>query len=197
MIRQTTDVMKVIGGNTEVKISLGEAGQVDLNAHILVTVPGYLKNKLSARKVELDLTELKSVIYDEADELFTQHTNHDCFKVLKKHLEKIKVSPQHCLYSATYTNTVIETAKTFDGDFSAFTIPTASLKLKGVKNFKLLMKDPEKIEFIAQLHTNLEKAMTMVFVNRKVDATTLQAKLLTKDIKAKILIGGLENKERD
>lgn len=39
--------------------------------------------------------------------------------------------------------------------------------------------------------------MTMIFVNKKIDATNLQAKLLSKDIKAKILIGGLENKERD
>ena len=165
--------MKVISGNTGIKISLGEAGTVDLNAHIIVTVPGYLKNKLSARKVEMDLTDCKLIVYDEADELFTQHTNHDCFKVMKKHFEKIGKSPQHSLYSATYTDAVINTAKTFVGDFSAFTIPTASLKLKGVKQFKLLMKDAEKIDFVAQLHTNLEKAMTMVFVNKKADATSL------------------------
>jgi len=63
--------MKVLSGSTGIKISLGEAGTVDLNAHIIVTVPGYLKNKLSARKVEMDLSDIKVIVYDEADELFT------------------------------------------------------------------------------------------------------------------------------
>lgn len=37
--------------------------------HILVTVPGYLKNKLQARS-KIDLSAVKMIIYDEADELF-------------------------------------------------------------------------------------------------------------------------------
>lgn len=70
LIRQTLAVMQTIGGETAVKFSLGEPGHIDKTAHILVTVPGYLKNKLSGRKVELDLSELKMIVYDEADELF-------------------------------------------------------------------------------------------------------------------------------
>ena len=62
-----------------------------------------------------------------------------------------------------------------------------------MKNFKLLLKEAEKIDFVAKLHTNLERAMTMVFVNRKDSATKLQEKLLSQGIKAKILIGGLDN----
>lgn len=129
--------MKVLGSETNIKIALGEAGQVDLTSHILITVPGYLKNKLSARKIDLDLSELKCIVYDEADELFVQHTNHDCFEVLKKHLKKIDKTPQHCLYSATYNNDIVNKTTQFVGTFQSFNIPKESLKLKGVKNFKL------------------------------------------------------------
>ena len=46
LIRQTYDVLNTLASETSVKLSLGEAGNVDLTAHILITVPGYLKNKL-------------------------------------------------------------------------------------------------------------------------------------------------------
>ena len=48
---------------------LGEKGMSEIG-HILITVPGYLKNRLSARNCNLDLSALKCVFYDEADELF-------------------------------------------------------------------------------------------------------------------------------
>jgi len=45
----------------------------------MVTVPGYLKNKLVQRNSKLDLSNLKMVVYDEADEIFLQQSNHECF----------------------------------------------------------------------------------------------------------------------
>ena len=103
--------MKVLASETKIQICLGEQGATNLNAHILITVPGYLKNKLTGRKVDLDLSALQAVVYDEADELFMQHNNHNCFEALKKHLKEKDVKPQHCMYSATYNNEVIEKSK--------------------------------------------------------------------------------------
>lgn len=52
-------------------VALGESGVSDFSkAQILITVPGFLKNKISARKVDLNLENLKMIVYDEADELF-------------------------------------------------------------------------------------------------------------------------------
>ena len=61
--------MQVISGHTKIKLLLGESSLKDFNGQILVTVPGYLKNKLTGRKA-LDLSQLKMIVYDEADELF-------------------------------------------------------------------------------------------------------------------------------
>lgn len=97
------------------------------------------------------------------------------------------------MYSATFNDDILTKTKQFIGAINAFTCPKESLKLQGVKNFKLLMQESEKIDFVAQLHTNLEKAMTMIFVNRKDSATALQNKLKSQNIKANILIGGLDN----
>ena len=155
---------------------LGEKGLQD-QGHIMVTVPGYLKNRLAARSVNLDLSELKMIIYDEADELFIQHTNHEGFLAMKKHLAKLNVAPQHCLYSATYTDDVVQFTRKIVGDFDFFPIKKEAQKLKGVKNLKMQMSENDKIDFVVGLHTQLERAMTMIFVNRKDTAQRLQTRL--------------------
>ncbi len=69
LIRQITQVIEVIASETQTKVVLGEKGLSE-QGHILVTVPGYLKNRLAARSCNLDLSALKMIVYDEADELF-------------------------------------------------------------------------------------------------------------------------------
>ena len=101
--------------------------------------------------------------------------------------------------SATYDDEVIQLASNFVGSFTPFTIKKEALKLKGVKNFRIILTEDKKLEFIAKLHSTKmsEGAMTMVFVNTKKNAEKLQTKLATKDVKSNILIGGIENKDRD
>ena len=71
LIRQITQAIEVMASETQIRAVIGEKGLQE-SGHILVTVPGYLKNRLSARQINLDLTALKMIIYDEADELFVQ-----------------------------------------------------------------------------------------------------------------------------
>ena len=78
-----------------------------------------------------------------------------------------------------------------------FQMKKESLKLKGVKNLKMKCQDEMKDEFVMQMHTRLEKAMCMVFVNKKDSATQLQNRLRVQGIQAKILMGGMEIQERD
>ena len=107
LIRQISQVIEVIASETQAKVVVGEKGMQDTGNHIMVTVPGYLKNRLAQRSCTLDLSALKMIVYDEADELFGQQANHEIFMMLKKHLGKLNVSPQHCLYSATFTDAVV------------------------------------------------------------------------------------------
>ena len=63
LIRQISQVTEVIASETQVTFALGEKGMSDAG-HILITVPGYLKNRLSARNCNLDLSALKMIVYD-------------------------------------------------------------------------------------------------------------------------------------
>ena len=55
LIRQIQQVIEVVASETEVRTVLGERGNQD-QGHIMVTVPGYLKNKLVERQSKLDLS---------------------------------------------------------------------------------------------------------------------------------------------
>lgn len=69
------------------------------------------------------------------------------------------------MFSATYNPLVIEKIKQYIGDTETFLIQKEALKLKGVKNFKIMLSQEGKVDFTAKLHTVLDQAMTMVFVN--------------------------------
>lgn len=189
-------MIDVVASETEVRTVLGERGNQD-QGHIMVTVPGYLKNKLVERQSKLDLSCLKMVVYDEADELFEQQSNHECFNQLKKSLTKINITPQHVLFSATFTDNMVETVKRIVGDCKLFLIQKEAQKLKGVRHYKMQMTENEKVDFVVGLHTQLERAMTMIFVNRKDTAEKLKQRLKQRNIESKIIIGGLEVSERD
>ena len=91
LIRQIAQVIEVLASQTQIKAVVGEKGLSE-QGHILVTVPGYLKNKLQARQ-KIDLSAVKMIVYDEADELFVQQTNHETFLNMKKELGKLSVTP--------------------------------------------------------------------------------------------------------
>ena len=124
-------VLEVMAKETKVKIVLGESSAKKLESgHILVTVPGYLFNRvLKARKITLDLSALKMIVIDEADEILTQRDIGYEFLGLNKYMKKIDVNPQFCLYSATFPPDVMKVAQQVVGTLKCFIIKKESLKL--------------------------------------------------------------------
>ena len=70
------------------QIVLGEQSANLSNAQILVTTPGQLKQRITARGNAIDLSSLKMLVYDEADELFNQEKTCQDFEVIAKNLQK-------------------------------------------------------------------------------------------------------------
>jgi ATP-dependent RNA helicase DDX19/DBP5 len=92
---------------------------------------------------------------------------------------------------------VVDFARRVVGQFKMFPIKKEALRLKGVKNLKMSISNDDKTEFVSSMHTKLEKAMCMVFVNRKDSAAKLQNRLKSNGIEANILMGGMEAADRD
>ena len=74
LIRQVQAVLEVVSKNTKVTSCIGDKETNEKMAHILVTVPGWLGNMIGGRK-KFDLSHLKLIAFDEADEIFLQESN--------------------------------------------------------------------------------------------------------------------------
>lgn len=98
----------------------------------------------SSGRFSIDLSHLKLIIYDEADELFQQDSNHPFFIKFFHGLEKKKVSPQHVLFSATYEPSVKDIIKKFFNQLLIYPLHKESLQLKGVRMLKLRLFEEEK-----------------------------------------------------
>ena len=144
-----------------------------------------MRSNLKSRK-RMDLSHLKMVIYDEADELFIQPQTRDCFISIRSEVEKAKVTPQYIMFSATFPEEVIEHIKAFVPGYVSFTISTTSLKLSNVKQYRLMIPG-NKMLFLEGLYTKLSIPMTMIFVNQKKTAEDIKAFLETKGIVSQIL----------
>jgi len=60
--------LEAMGKGMGVKMIFGES-KAKMDGHILITNPGYLSQKLKAKHCDVDLSKLKMIILDEADEL--------------------------------------------------------------------------------------------------------------------------------
>ena len=78
-----------------------------------------------------------------------------------------------------------------------FTVSKEALKLKGVKQYRMKVPEAQKQDFIMDVYKEMDVYQTMIFVNKKEDAIKLQKSLKKVSIKAEVLIGGIDQKERD
>lgn len=62
-------VLAKVAERTTVTTCVGDKDTPGGAANILVTVPGWIANQVGGRK-KIDLSSLKLIIYDEADEIF-------------------------------------------------------------------------------------------------------------------------------
>lgn len=58
----------------------------------MVTVPKWLENRVGGRK-PIDLTHVKMIAYDEADEIFLQEYNHKLINKVNDHFKKLNFKP--------------------------------------------------------------------------------------------------------
>jgi len=72
---------------------LGEPRAKLEGAQILITTPGFVKSRIDNRSGPIDLSALKMVVYDEADELFLEDVFLKSFEIILRNLKKLDVTP--------------------------------------------------------------------------------------------------------
>ena len=95
------------------------------------------------------------IIYDEADEIFLQNVKHKSINILNNHMTKLKMQPQNILFSATFPDEVLTSIKTFFLKYQAYMIDEKDLNLKGVKLYRILVKDC-KMDVIKYIYSEID-----------------------------------------
>ncbi len=174
----------------------GEQIQKQINAlkravHVVVGTPGRIMDHLDRKT--LDLSELKMVVLDEADEMLNMGFREDMEAILK-HAPKER---QTVLFSATMPKPILELTKKFQHDPKLIKVTKSELTVSSIEQGYYDIKVSQKADVIAQLIEQHGLKLMLVFCNtkRKTDEVTEQFQQM--GYKAEAIHGDLRQNQRN
>ncbi|MCO5091916.1 DEAD/DEAH box helicase [Bosea sp. (in: a-proteobacteria)] len=168
-----------------------EAMLLDEGAHIVVGTPGRLRDHIERRR--LDVSALKAVVLDEADEMLDLGFRDDLEFILKTAPE----SRRSLLFSATFPKAIVQLAQSYQRDalrieVQATTRGHADIAYKAVRVF------PKEAELaVVNLLRFHDAGIALVFCNTRNAVRHLEAILLERGFTTVALSGELGQNERN
>jgi ATP-dependent RNA helicase DDX6/DHH1 len=139
--------------------------------HIIVATPGRILD-LASKKVA-DLSNVKTIIMDEADKLLSPEFQ----PVLEQIISNCNPDHQICLFSATFPVTVKSFCQKFVA--SPYSINLMDeLTLRGISQFYAYVEERQKVHCLNTLFSKLEINQSIIFCN-SVNRVELLAKKIT------------------
>lgn len=179
-------VLALYGGKSEYE----QSRSLHHGVHILVGTPGRVKKMLKTR--DIDATNIKKVVLDEADRMLDMGFYDDILEIIG-HVPKNR---QCMLFSATFPATIKELSKKIlkdpvrikvDSEHDDNTITEYAISAEDQKSKKFLI--PKVLD-----HFNPKS--TLIFCNMKDDCHKLKKYLTSVNIKTLELHGDLDQKDR-
>lgn len=174
----------------------GEQIQKQINAlkravHVVVGTPGRIMDHLDRKT--LDLSDLKMVVLDEADEMLNMGFREDMEAILK-HAPKER---QTVLFSATMPKPILELTKKFQHDPKLIKVTKSELTVSSIEQGYYDIKVAQKADVISQLIEQHGLKLMLVFCNtkRKTDEVTEQFQQM--GYKAEAIHGDLRQNQRN
>lgn len=160
--------------------------------HILVATPGRL-NDLIKRKI-LDLSNVRTIILDEADEMLSMGFKSE----LDIALNYVSPLARRWLFSATMPHGILQIVNNhLSAEAIKIDIKGKSGVNKHVEHQFLLCDDREKLSVLLQFLSATGKERGIIFCKTKKTAQTLVKQLIAKNIKTDTIHGDLLQKERE
>ncbi|KAJ2785061.1 RNA helicase required for poly(A+) mRNA export [Coemansia javaensis] len=198
LARQIMDVVEQMGKYTPMKAvyaikdSMPKAGTA-IDAHIIIGTPGTVNDMI--RKRMLNLTKLKLLVLDEADNMLDQGGMGDQTLRIKKWVPK---TCQIVLFSATFPDIVREFAQRFAPDANEIRLKATELTVDGIKQFYMDCEgDAKKFEALSELYSLMTVGQSIIFVRRRDTAEKISARLNRDGHAVVFLHGTMDTHERD
>ncbi|NOX47909.1 MAG: DEAD/DEAH box helicase [Chlorobi bacterium] len=160
--------------------------------HIIVATPGRLIDLLKRKAV--DLSHVKTVILDEADEMLSMGFK----KELDQILGYVSNAENKWLFSATVPHGIKQIINQhLSADAFRIEVSARNVVNKNIEHQYLICDESEKLHVLMQFLKSEQKNRGLIFCKTKIAAQKLAKQLKAKNVSADAIHGDLLQKERD
>ncbi|XRB17519.1 DEAD-box ATP-dependent RNA helicase 38 [Pseudoscourfieldia marina] len=185
-----------------------EKAGASINEQVIIGTPGTLKNWItSGRKPPLDVTNLKILVFDEADQMLDANNFKDMslriIKAIEDKKNKAKGAPplQILLFSATFSDVVKEfTSRVVGNDAHRIWLPASKLSLDVIKQYRVVCpREEDKVDVLKERIFPLAERLgqCIIFVRTRPAARHLHNELANEGHKCTSIHGDQSFQERD
>lgn len=180
----------VIAGAVGGMDARGERRALERGAHIVVGTPGRICDHI--RRGALDLSELRVVVLDEADEMLDMGFRED----LEFILESAPEGRRTLMFSATVPPEIARLAKTFQKDAERISTIAARSQHADIDYRALVVDKSDRENAIVNVLRFHEPERAILFCSTRAEVTRLTGKLLNRGFSVVALSGELTQDER-
>lgn len=200
LAEQINGVVKGLGNYLKIKTHLCTGGtqisedkaKLKEGVQIVVGTPGRIRDMIN-RSI-LDVTCLKMLIIDEADEMLGRGFLEQINEIIKV----IHPDCQICLFSATISQEIIKLTKDIMNTPAKILVKKEALTLEGIKQFYISCgNESTKMENLYEIFGNIEINQCIIYVNTKEKAEKLYKDLTEKDFVVSCIHGSLPQERRN
>jgi len=160
-------------------------------AAIAVGTPGRILDHL--KRGRLDLSEISSLVLDEADRMLDMGFQED----LKKILDKLPKERQTALFSATFPNSIEDMSRAYQRDPVRITVESAETSVSDIVQQAYPVENDAKLPALLDLLQKHRPEMTLIFCNLKTIVAQLAESLAEAKVSSACIHGDLEQRERE
>ncbi|PHH71115.1 hypothetical protein CDD80_5501 [Ophiocordyceps camponoti-rufipedis] len=198
LARQIEGVVGVIGRFVEgLKVAAAVPGALargePVRASIIVGTPGTVMD--TVRRRQLDVSKLKALVLDEADNMLDQQGLGDqCMRVKSMLPRDIQV----LLFSATFPDKVNSYAGKFAPNAHSLKLQRSELTVKGISQMFIDCPDNNKrYETLCKLYGLMTIGQSVIFVRTRDSANEIQRRMVNDGHKVSALHAAFDGNERD
>ena len=160
-------------------------------ASIVVGTPGRVMDHMKRKTI--DLSSLKFLVLDEADEMFDMGFRDD----MKAIIEKTNDDRQTLFFSATFDNEIKEFSKLYQNNPKKVIIEKKELTAEKIKQYYLELNRNMKTEILNRLILIHKPKKSIIFCNTKRMVENLEEEIAQKGYKVDSLHGDIRQSSRD
>ena len=160
-------------------------------AHIIVATPGRFQDHINRRTV--DISHIRDVVLDEADEML----NMGFYKDVRKILDQLKARKRLAMFSATISREVMDIGWLYQRDAEEITVQPVEDSAPKIDQYMLLTTGRNKLPDITSIILKNHYQRVMIFCNTKYTTAMLANQLADLNFSVDCLHGDLSQAERN